>query len=370
MESVEDPYYEETINSSLSRFLKKGKGSKVWDAEENIYIDFDMCYGNMEIGYGNPLLVDELLHIDNFEKSEAERIVKERYNLEKVKFLLSESDALDYAISLVNSFSKKNTIVKFSGNSNIFQLNKQNNTRIIVLEWNKTEDLEIIKRMQVSGIILEPIAMGMGIVYPEKEFISRLFEISKENNIPIIFDETRTGGKTYSGSSSLLPFEPDIKILGRQIAGGFPIGVVGGKKEIMKSNSFYKLAVPISVKALEITLKKILNRSTMYRMINLNEKLTKAYLDLIEDNKENAFVSSFGISSAIYFSNKLPRNYREFLGVNVKKWRYYYDLMLEKRIIPMIDYDEQWTISAAHREIDIQRHIDSAIDVFKKIKGK
>ncbi|ARM75592.1 aminotransferase class III-fold pyridoxal phosphate-dependent enzyme [Acidianus manzaensis] len=366
MESVEDPFYEESLNTTNLRFLKKGKGSKVWDAEGNKYIDFDMCYGNVEIGYGNPLLVDEVLEIQNFEKPEAEKIVKERYNVEKVKFLMSENDALLYAISLATKFSGKKIIVKFKGNSTIFP-NSSSDFQTLVLEWNNAEELGNIDE-KVGAILIEPVAMSMGIIYPEDEFLSRLFEISRENNIPIIFDETKTGGKTYSGASSILKFEPDLKIFGRQIAGGFPIGIVAGKKEIMKSNETYRLAIPISVKALEIVLKRILTKNTMHTMELLNEKLTKAYKDLIEDSRIDVSLSSFGISSSIYFLNRKPRNYSEFLEVDIKKWRYYFDQMLEKGIIPMMDYDEQWTISAAHKDSDIQKHIDVAIEVIRKMK--
>lgn len=364
-DSVEDSYYEESL-SSLN-FLKKGKGSKVWDTEGNEYIDFDMCRGNAEIGYGNPLLVDEVINYEELERPEAEKIIKERYNVEKVRFLFSENDAITYVINIAKIYTGKKKIVKFKGNGSLPVLNSSED--LIMLEWNSIDDLERIRnREDIAAFLFEPISTTMGIIYPEKEFIYTIFEVAKEINALVIFDEIRTGGKTYSGASEVIGYEPDIKILGRQIAGNFPIGIVGGKKEILKIRGSYKLAIPISVKALEVSLKKILTRNKMYTMIRLNEELTKGYEDLAKDLNLELLLSSLGISTAIYFSKEIPRNYKEFLKVDVKKWRYYYDLMIENGIIPIIDYDEEWTISAAHKNTDVQKHIEIASNVLRKIK--
>lgn len=361
--NVEDSYYEEFI--SYLNFLKKGRGSKVWDYEGNVYIDFDMCRGNAEVGYGNPLLVNEVINYDDLERPEAERLIKERYHVEKVRFLFSEIDAITYAVNIARRLTKRSKIVQFKGNGAITTSNA------ILLEWNDISTLERVKKIDdIAAFLFEPIAMNMGIIHPEKEFLSAIFEAAKDVGALVIFDETKTGGKTYSGASEVVSFEPDIKILGRQIAGNFPIGIIAGKKDIVRTTESYKLAIPISVKALEVTLKRILTKNSMYSMIRLNEKLTKGYKDIIEDLNLEATLTSLGISTSIYFSKSPPRNYPELLKVNVKKWRFYHDLMLEKGIIPAMDYDEEWTVSAAHKEGDIQRHIEVAYKVLKEVNKK
>jgi glutamate-1-semialdehyde 2,1-aminomutase len=247
----------------------------------------------------------------------------------------------------------------------------------LMVEWNNLESFEKISRdKDIAGVIMEPIAMNMGLIPPDKDFIKGVMEISRENNIVVIFDETKTGGKLYSGASEYLKVEPDIKIIGKSIAGGIPLSVIGGKKEIMSYIGPGKVVHggtfdvnPLSVRAAIITLEKILTEDTFYKMKRLNKMLTRGYKEIIEDLGMETSVSSFGISGTLYFYNKIPKNYAEFLNVDIEKWRNYFSKMMEKGIIPMADYDEQWTISVAHDEKDIEKHLTAAEKVLKDIKS-
>jgi len=107
---------------------------------------------------------------------------------------------------------------------------------IIVAPFN---DIEAVSKIveknynDIAAIILEPVAMNMGLVIPKEGFLETLRKLSDEYNIVLIFDEIKTGSKHYGGASSYFNVKPDLMTLGKAIAGGFPLSVVGGKKEIM-----------------------------------------------------------------------------------------------------------------------------------------
>jgi glutamate-1-semialdehyde 2,1-aminomutase len=338
--------------------LKRGRGNRVWDIEGKEYIDFDMSNGDALLGYGNPELVNAILEGDSDQKATIEKL-KRRFSLKSVKIFSSEKQAKVYAVNLARQLSGKKKIVRFGQNDLI---KKCDLGEEIIAEWNNLDYLEKIVRQNydIAAIIFEPIATHMGLVLPENDFLKGIMELSKEYGIITIADEIKTGGKYYTGASSYLKIKPDIILFGRSLAGSIPIGIVGMN---YKEGDYVK-ASPISIKALGITLDE-LNEQSMYEMIRLNDILIKGYKDLIEDNKIKAAVVGWGISGTIYFRESPPRKYSEFLEINVKKWNKYFKGMLDSGIIPMSNYDSQWSISKAHTEDDINVHLEKLNSVIK-----
>lgn len=329
--------------------LKRGKGSKVWDIGNNEYIDFDMSNGNALLGYGNPELVNVITE-GNIRQKEVIEKLKQRFSLKSVKIFSTEKQAKIYAVNLAKQLTGRRKILRFGQNDLI---KKCDLGEEIIAEWNNLDCLEkIIKQnyKEISAVLFEPIATHMGIVIPEKEFIKELMEISKKYGIITIADEIKTGGKHFKGASEYLGIKPDIILYGRSLAGSIPIGIVG----INHKEEDYVKVSPISIKALGITLDE-LNEESLYEMMRLNDILIKAYKDLVGDK---ASVVGWGISGTIYFRDEPPRKYSEFLEIDVKKWNKYFKGMLNEGIIPMSNYDSQWTISKAHTEEDIMNHLE------------
>ncbi|MCY0884213.1 MAG: aminotransferase class III-fold pyridoxal phosphate-dependent enzyme, partial [Acidianus infernus] len=340
--------------------LKRGRGNRVWDIEGKEYIDFDMSNGDALLGYGNPELVNSILGGSSNQKETIEKL-KQRFSLRSVKIFSSEKQEKVYAINLARQLSGKRKIIRFGQNDLI---KKCDLGEEIIAEWNNLDYLEKIVRQNydIAAIIFEPIATHMGLILPENGFLKGVMEISKEYGIITVADEIKTGGKYYNGASGYLKIKPDIILFGRALAGSIPIGIVG----INYKEEDYVRASPISIKALEVTLDE-LNEQSMYEMMRLNDILVKGYKDLIEDNKIKASVTSWGISGTIYFRESPPRRYSEFLEINVKKWNKYFKGMLESGIIPMNNYDSQWSISKVHTEEDIRVHLEKLNNVIKTV---
>ncbi|HNS57068.1 MAG TPA: aminotransferase class III-fold pyridoxal phosphate-dependent enzyme, partial [Smithellaceae bacterium] len=89
---------------------------------------------------------------------------------------------------------------------------------------------------QLAAVIVEPVAGNMGVVKPIDGFLAGLRELTAKHGIILIIDEVITGFRfTFGGCQNLIGIKPDLTCLGKIIGGGLPVGVIGGKKEIMES---------------------------------------------------------------------------------------------------------------------------------------
>ncbi|TRM73013.1 aspartate aminotransferase family protein, partial [Sulfolobus sp. E1] len=138
----------------------------------------------------------------------------------------------------------------------------------LIAEWNNLDSVEkLVKqnRDDIAGVIMEPVPMNMGLVLPDVDFLKGIFDLADDYGFVVIFDEVKTGGKYFSGASGYYNLKPDIITLGKAIAGGFPLSVIAGKREIMELIGPGKVAHggtfnanPISVRVAIVTLKEIL----------------------------------------------------------------------------------------------------------------
>lgn len=393
-------------------FIKKAKGSRIWDVDENEYIDFNMAFGALVAGHSHPVLVGELKKAieegtifghESHESVNLAKIICHRFKLDMVRFNSTGMEATMYAIRLARAYTGRNKIVKFEGcyhgsNDNLLvsvkpHLSKAGHIKhpipvpatsglipevskhTIVAQFNDVESvIKLFEKYgdEIAGVILEPVAMNMGVIEPDLAFLKTLRNLCDEYNSVLIFDEVKTCGKWFGGAEERYGVKPDLKALGKAIGGGIPLSALGGRRDILElfgpgkvSHAGTFNANPLSVRAGIITLEKILTREAIGNSIRLGEQLAKGYRDIIIDYQIDAIVSSIGVSGAVLFTNQHQvRNYRELLKCDFGKWFGYFISMLNRGIIPAATGpDEQWTISVQHTSEDIERHLEVFKDV-------
>lgn len=387
-------------------YLVRGKGSKVWDVDGNEYIDFNLGFGVLEVGHANERIIEEIqnaikessiLGFEYYKTGELAKIIKSRYNVDMVRFSSTGTEATMHAIRIARAYTKRKKIIKFEGHYhgshdqllvNVNPLKpigkvpsslgipEEVIVNTIVADWNDLHSFRKVATDDVAAVIMEPVAMNMGLIPTDEEFLKGVFEISREKGILVIFDETKTGGKFYSGAKGYFNVDPDLIILGKAIAGGLPLSVIGGKREVMELIGPGKTAHggtfnanPLSVRASIVTLRELLTENAFYHMHRLSEILEKGYKDIGEDLKVELSVSRWGPSGSIYFG-KMPRNYKEFIRLDFSRWFTYFYVMLSRGVIPMGGFNEQWTVSIKHTEEDIVRHIEAAEEAIKIAKNE
>ena len=396
-------------------YFKAARGSKLIDADGNEYIDYNLCFGVAVAGHAHPRLVEVITErIKNgtvlgfeYERTyELAEVIKKRFFVDMVRFSSTGLEATLHAIRVARAYTQRDKIIKFLGcyhgshdfflvatKPNIYAaghvkrpakvpsgpgVSKGALSEIFIAQFGDLESVENILREhpdEVAAVILEPVAMNIGLIVPSKEFMKGLRRLCDEYGVVLIFDEVKTSGKLYHGAEEYFEVKPDLKTMAKAIGGGFPISVIAGKK-IMENYGPEKVphagtfnSNPLVIDAAIVTLTEILTKENMEKSIKLNMELVKGYKDILTDAKVPIQVPYFGNSATPFFSEREIKNWHDFLRYqHVGRWWAYFIAMLNRGVVATAPgYDEQWTVSVQHTEEDIQKTLDALNDIARML---
>jgi glutamate-1-semialdehyde 2,1-aminomutase len=252
--------------------MTKGKGSEIFDVDDNVYKDLWMGHYSHIAGHApdfitkaNELTIPDGTHlgtVNPYELELAEKIKKHVPSIEMLRFCTSGTEANMYAIRLARGYTQKELVVKMAGGwhgagselSRAIKYPYQNGVSGIFkkihnltqyIYFNDIErSFEILQQFKdnIACIILEPVIGEGGFLPANIEFLHFLREQCSKMNSLLIFDEVITGFRLgLSGAQGKFNVIPDLTTMGKIAGGGFNIGIVGGKKEIMElSSPFYR----------------------------------------------------------------------------------------------------------------------------------
>ena len=249
-------------------FIEKGKGSHIWDADGNKFIDYCCSWGPLILGHANDKIINA---VDitmrkgtsfgaptKLENQLAELILSFNKYIQKIRFVSSGTEAVMSAIRLARGYTKRDKILKFEGcyhghvdsllvkagsglvtfgnSSSAGVPNSFVNETIVVPLNNKDAVIQAFNKFknEIACIIIEPLPANNGLLIQGKEFLEFLREICTTNNTLLIFDEVISGFRySFCGVAGMYNIQPDIITYGKIIGGGFPVGAYGSSKEIM-----------------------------------------------------------------------------------------------------------------------------------------
>jgi glutamate-1-semialdehyde 2,1-aminomutase len=250
-------------------FIKKAKGSKIWDVDGNEYVDLWMGHYTHILGHQSEIVLDaierQLKHGIHwgivFEKQiEWAELIRELIPCaEMVRFCCSGTEATMYAVRLARAFTGRNIILKIAGgwhgaNSDLSLGIKmpyekgeslgllpelQQYTKTIPFN-NVTGSLEIIHQYKkdLAGIILEPVIGEGGFTSATNEYLRMLRSETEKFGALLIFDEVISGFRVaLGGAQARFSISPDLTTLGKIMGGGLPVGALVGKKEILEKTT-------------------------------------------------------------------------------------------------------------------------------------
>jgi glutamate-1-semialdehyde 2,1-aminomutase len=382
-------------------FVKKANGSTIWDEDGNKYIDYCTGYGAMLLGHRRSeiisavkkqLAIGTLYGAPTALEVELATLIKKAYpSMQKVRLVNTGSEATMTAIRLARGFTKKKKIIKFEGcyhgahESMLVRAGSGSagisvsdgvpsdfTKNTIVVQYNNSEQLEqvISTNKDVAGVIVEPILGNMGLILPQKNFLQKMRKITKQADIPLIFDEIITGFRMgLGGAQEYFGISPDLTTLGKSLSNGFVISAVGGKKEIMDQlapgGKVYEASTfagnPISVAAAITSIK------TMSSLRNrLYTKMARQCVTLVKSIEDTASrlhiphqVNSIESMFQIFFTDVPVLDYTTSKKADGKKFHKMFHYLLKKGIFVAPSQFETGFFSYAHTESDLARTISA-----------
>jgi glutamate-1-semialdehyde 2,1-aminomutase len=225
---------------------------------------------------------------------------------------------------------------------------------------------------QIAAVILEPIMMNIAFCMPDEGYLQGLRDITKRHGAMLIFDEVKTGAKlARGGACEYFGIRPDIICLGKSIGGGFSLAAFAASREIMDVIATQKMfhagtynTNPVVMAAGLATFREVLTPGAYAHIDKISRKLLEGYRRIVADTGLNAYVDGAGANGALMLYPQRVRDYRDWYHVDEDLWTHYWFAMANRGVIAQpYWWDEQWTLSVAHTEADIDHHLEVFAEV-------
>lgn len=389
-------------------FMKRGQGSRIYDEDDNQYIDYVCSWGPLILGHSRPQVVKALKKAvelgssfgtpTELETTLAKMLCDAMPSLEMVRLVNSGTEAAMSAIRLARAFTGRKKIVKFAGcyhghsdgllakaGSGMATLGLPSSPGVsaaftadtLVVPYNHPEAVEKLFNQSgpdIAAIILEPIAANMGMILPQHGFLECLRSLTHEAGTLLIFDEVITGFRVaYGGAQTLYKISPDITCLGKIIGGGLPVGAYGGRRDIMEMvaplGPVYQAGTlsgnPLAMTAGIETL-NILSQPGVYSQLETRASLLeKGIVAAVNKSTLDIQVSRIGSMLTVFFTKEPVIDYETAGRTNTELFSSFFQQMLANGIYWPPSQFETAFVSLAHTEEDIKvtiEAIDQALD--------
>lgn len=387
----------------VPRFMRKGKGSRVWDEDGKSYLDFCLSWGPLLFGHAPGGLVRAVARTlkDGTSFGTATRaeitlagLIRRAFpSMEKIRLVSSGTEAVMSAVRLARGFTGRKIIIKVDGgyhghaDSLLVKAGSGGATfgipdsagvpealaRLTVsIPFNDPPALEKIFRREkrnIAALILEPVPANMGVVLPRPGYLALARKLTRLHGSLLIFDEVITGFRlSPGGAQGLFGVRPDLTVLGKILGGGFPLAAFGGTKQIMDclapAGPVYQAGTlsgnPVAVGASMWMLEKILKTRVIK---SLNEK-SESFFCALEKNIAryrwpvclNRTASMF----TLFFTAGPVTDYESAKKSDTARFSAFYHRALDSGIYLSPSQFEANFISSAHTAKDLAR----ALDVF------
>ena len=381
-------------------FITKAKGSKIYDIDGNVYIDYVGSWGPMILGHAHPAVVKAIETAAKkgtsfgaptpAETELAKKICAAFPSIEKVRLVSSGTEAVMTAIRLARAYTRRDLIIKmtgcYHGHSDALLVAAGSGLAeqaipaslgvpqaiaglTIVIPYNDIDAVNKafqINKGKIAAVLVEPIAANMGVVPPADGYLQGLRDVCDSEKAVLIFDEVITGFRVaYGGAQELYGIEADITCLGKIIGGGLPLAAIGGQAKIVDMlaplGPVYQAGTlsgnPIATAAANATL-DILAKGDCYKKLEAKSAI------LAEGLKESAkeagvpiVINRVGSLLSPFFTDRPVRNFEDVKSTNISQFKIFFAEMLSRGIYIAPSAYEAMFVSLAHSTADIDKTI-------------
>jgi glutamate-1-semialdehyde 2,1-aminomutase len=391
-------------------FFERASGSHLWDVDGNRYIDYVGSWGPAILGHSHPEILEAVFAAAKKglsfgaptpgETKLAQLLVDALPAMEMVRFVSSGTEACMSAIRLARGFTKRDKIIKFTGNyhghgdmllvkagSGVATFGLPDSLGVpegaamhtLVAPYN---DLDAVRRLleanpkQVACIIVEPIVGNAGFIRPNSDFLPGLRELTSQHGALFIMDEVMTGFRVaWGGAQNLYDLRPDLSTFGKVIGGGMPLAAYGGRRDIMSlvapigpvyqagTLSGNPVAVACGIKTLEL-----LKKPGIYDSLgNMTKNLVSGFEKLARQYRIPFITDSEGGMFGFFFGSTKVTNFEDAKAMGTDQFNRFHKGMLDQGIYLAPSAFEAGFVSLAHSQQDIDETLAAAEKTFKDL---
>jgi glutamate-1-semialdehyde 2,1-aminomutase len=392
--------------------IASAKGAWMTDVDGRKMLDLSMGFGSMLVGHLNQEVISEIRELltvgtlytapSPISRESAELLCK-RFGIDQIRFTNSGTESTMYAVRTARAYTGKEGVVKVEGGyhgsgdalavSTKPSLDKAGpadapnsvpNNAVVpgesyVVPYNNIEALEKVFSEYSSTIacfIVEPVLENIGIVLPDEGYLEAVRELCDQYKIVLIFDEVKTGLTAGpQGASQRLGVIPDLICLAKSIGGGIPLAAFGGKTEFMKPVSDGRaphlgtfnghILAMAAVKGVD----KVCTPEALTKAENLNIQALTRIKEIIDEYELPAHTVGFGVKGCVTWSDKPVRNYRDYKATDFNVAELSFLWSLNHGIMTPPGLDEQWLISLAHGQDEIDFMVNDFKELAKTLRG-
>jgi glutamate-1-semialdehyde 2,1-aminomutase len=403
--------------------MDRGTGCRIWDADDNEYIDLNMAYGPLLFGHRPPFLIERVIRQlqergsllgfpQDLNFQAAEKIKQLFPHIELLRFANSGTEAMASATRLARAYTGRRNIILFEGHYHgwsdaLFHQYHAMQQRLIeraadpaisgtagmdgaphdafVVNWNDAGALEQAFEQlgdTVATVIMEPVMGNASVIAPEPGYLSAAREITHRHGALLIFDEVITGFRVAAGGAQERYGVPaDITVLSKALGGGFPIAAFGASAEIMDvitSGKMFHGGVysgnALALSAADAVLTKVLaDQGAIYPALNARaEQLADGIREILTRHEVAHVVRNVGpMISAVLTKTPVEglTNYRDARRhANGPRYIQFQHDLLDRGVYIHPNQFEPMYVSTAHGKEDIdevlERIEDTAHDSF------
>jgi glutamate-1-semialdehyde 2,1-aminomutase len=393
-------------------FFARGQGAYLWDVDGKKYIDYVGSWGPAILGHAHPAVLKAVHDTaakglsfgapTPIETEMADAIAALMPSIEKLRMVSSGTEATMSAIRLARGYTGRDLIVKFEGcyhgsgdsllvkaGSSALTLGVPSSPGVpaalasltLTLDYNNLEQARALFAAQgdhIAGVIVEPVAGNMNCVPPVAGFLEGLRALCSQHGALLIFDEVMTGFRVaLGGAQALYKVTPDLTTLGKVVGGGLPVGVFGGRADIMDRITpdgpiFHAGTLsgnPVAMAAGLATLKEI-SQPGFYDTLGAK---SKTLMDGLRERAKHAGISltthAVGGMFGFYFSAEpVIERFSQVMACDVERFKRFFHGMLNEGVYLAPSAFEAGFVSSAHCDADIAVTLDAAGRVLATLK--
>jgi len=415
-----------SINRKVSPHIvfTRGKGSKIYDLSGREYIDYHAAFAPYLLGHNFNKINEAVLEVIKSEGSlmgsgtnplevKLARLLCESVpSLELVQVTNTGSEATAHAIRLARAWTNRDHIILTLGGYNGWHnevarhvmpdpeeigprlssgeypfiassagIPESTKEKVHIVNFNDLDSVEhVLKNYPVACLLTEPVLQNIGVVLPRPGYLQGLIDLCEKYGAVCIFDEVKTGFRSaLGGYQEVAAVKPHLSVFGKAVANGYPIGVIGGKREIMdlfdSPDPRKRVLIagtynahPINTAASIATIEFLKNPKVYAQIDKISNRLYEGLSTLFRESGIPFNLSTNASSFCVYFCEKKPDDLHDIL----ENHDFTFDTRYRKSLIEKGVYHfpipcKQGSVSYAHSEEDIDITLAATRELLKAI---